>query len=258
MIYNRESIYILQYNNIKEISVSYGIIKGINKDKLIYKGNTNPNYSLIFNLSNNKLIGINNANSKYYNKGIFLKYIINECTKKNKYYQNNVNEIYIKLKVDRDDINKEIYFLNNYVEEYHNNGLKELNSFNTELFTDNIKENEFRNFFVPIKEGEYNIKLKFKINLKDCSYMFAECNKIININFKSFNVNEIKNMKYMFYNCQKLKSINLYSFNEMNVINMEYMFYNCYSLNNLDLSTLNIKNLINASYMFYNCNSLKI
>ena len=33
--YNKESIYNLQYNNKNDILVSYGIIKGLNKDKLI-------------------------------------------------------------------------------------------------------------------------------------------------------------------------------------------------------------------------------
>ena len=59
ILYNKESIYIIQ--NIKDdILVSYGIIKEINDNELIYSGNinNNSNYSLIFNLNNNKLIGI--------------------------------------------------------------------------------------------------------------------------------------------------------------------------------------------------------
>ena len=41
MYYNNESIYIIQYNNIKDILISYGIIKEINNNKLIYNGNIN-------------------------------------------------------------------------------------------------------------------------------------------------------------------------------------------------------------------------
>ena len=81
MFYNNESIYNLQYNNIKNIFVSYGIIKEINKYKLIYTGNISSKYSLIFNLSNNKLIGIYINKSKYYNNGLFFKYIIKEYKK---------------------------------------------------------------------------------------------------------------------------------------------------------------------------------
>ena len=109
MLYNKESIYILQYNNIKDISVSYGIIKEINKDKIKYKDNINSIYSLIFNLSNNKLIGMHKSKSKYYNNGIFFQSIINEYENKYNYFKNKDNEIDIKLKIDENDINKEIY-----------------------------------------------------------------------------------------------------------------------------------------------------
>ena len=197
MNYNKDSIYILQYNNMNDILVSYGLIKEINKNKIIYTGNINSKYSLIFNLSNNKLIGIHNNHSKYYNNGIFLKYIIKEYENKYNYFRNKDNEILLKLKIDKNDINKEIYFLDNY----NNNNLKELNNLNSELYIDDIKQKEFKKYFIPIKEGEYNIKLKFKINMKDCSYMFAECNKIININFNSFNTKDLINLNYlMIYN----------------------------------------------------------
>ena len=55
--YKNESIYIIQNIN-NDISISYGIIKEINKNEIIYTGNINSNFSLIFNLNNNKLIGI--------------------------------------------------------------------------------------------------------------------------------------------------------------------------------------------------------
>ena len=86
LYYDKESIYIIQFNNIQDISVSYGIIKYINKNKLIYSGNININYnfSLIFNLSKNKLIGIHKNRTKYYNNGIFLNDIINEFIKEYK------------------------------------------------------------------------------------------------------------------------------------------------------------------------------
>ena len=46
--YDKESIYILQCDNIKNILVSYGMVKGINKEKLKYTGNINSKFSLIF------------------------------------------------------------------------------------------------------------------------------------------------------------------------------------------------------------------
>ena len=87
-----------------------------------------------------------------------------------------------------------------------NNNLNELNILNTEIYIDDIKGKEFKNYFIPIKEGEFNIEIKFKINIDDCSYMFADCNKIININFNSFKTRNVTNMSYMFYNCESLKN----------------------------------------------------
>ena len=253
LIYDKESIYIINYNNEKDISVSYGKINNINKSQLLYTGYIylNSHGLPIFNLSNNKIIGIHDNKSKYYNKGIFFKYI--ELI-------NNYNEIDIKIDIKKEDIKNKIYFLDNYkkkenqLKEEH---LKELNNENTKLYINN-KTYEFKQFFIPEKEGEYNIKLKFIINLNDCSYMFAGCKYIKEIKFISFNTENITNMKYMFYNCSNLKNLDLYSFNTKNVNNMSYMFYNCSCLNNLYLYSFNNKNVKNMSYMLYNCEKLKL
>ena len=84
-ISNKDSIYIIHHNNNKqnEISVSYGIIRYINSLKFTCSCNINSNgiISPIFNLNNNKLIGIyinNSYQSKQFIKGIFLKNVINE------------------------------------------------------------------------------------------------------------------------------------------------------------------------------------
>ena len=264
--YKKESIYILQYNNKEDILVSYGIINRINKNKIIYSGNINNNskYSLIFNLNNNKLIGIHKNNSKYYNNGIYFKSIINEFilrykTNNNK---NRLNKINISIKINKDDINKKIYFLDNYEYKDENgiihshDNLKEFNKLNTELYINNLKY-DYQKYFIPIKEGNCDIKLKFNINIKDSSYMFAGCKNIININFISFNTQNIINMEYMFYDCINLKQLILFPFNTVNVINMEGIFMNCKLLNHLDLSSFDVKNVNNMSSMFFNCSSLK-
>ena len=71
--FNNETIYNIIYNNENDISVSYGVIKEINKSEIIYLSNLNSlnKYSYIFNLSNNKLLGIHQTNSKYYKKYFF-------------------------------------------------------------------------------------------------------------------------------------------------------------------------------------------
>ena len=79
--YNKESIYTIYYGN-KDIYISYGF----------------P----IFNLGNNKLIGLYETNANYCIKGIFLKIIIDRLIKEIKYefkYNKNIkNEINIPCK----------------------------------------------------------------------------------------------------------------------------------------------------------------
>ena len=268
--YEDKSIYIICHNDENIISVTYGIINYIDNSKIIYSGYSKliKNYWPIFNLSNNKLIGLYSKTSDYYNEGIFLKFLINEFINKYKFMEQYTlekqtkNEISITIKVDKKDINQEIYFLSNrfiyksYKEpKYLNDNFTELNELNTELFIDYHKL-EYKKYFVPKKEGEYNIKLKFNINLTDCSYMFAGCENITNIQFVSFNTNFVRDMKYMFYYCKNIKNINLLLFNTKNVTNMSYMFGQCENLNNLELTSFDTQNVINMSWMFCNCFSL--
>ena len=268
--YDKKSIYMINYNNKNDISVSYGLINYINQSELIYLKNKNLilNGSPIFNLSNNKLLGIHQKQLKYYNRGIFFKNIIKEfiikykCNmKRKKYYESNNNEINILIKVDKEEIDQKIYFMDNYEYKDENNethfhdNLKELNEFNTELYIKNEKK-KYKKYFIPKEEGKYNIKLKFNINLTDCSYMFAGCKNIININFIKFNSINITNMKFMFYQCN-IENINLLSFDTKNVKYMNSMFYNCKNLNKLDLSSFDIKNVSDINRMFYGSSSLK-
>ena len=88
------------------------------------------------------------------------------------------NIIIITLDIKQNDLSKDIYFLDNVEytdkneEKHSHDNLKELNNTNVDLYIDNIKH-DFKKYFTPEKEGEYSIKLKFKNNLKDCSFMFA-------------------------------------------------------------------------------------
>ena len=83
-VYNKESeMYYLKNESIYIIydkKISYGILNNIISSELILGINL-KNIDLykypIFNLKTNKLIGIYYKNYKYYNKGIYIKYIIN-------------------------------------------------------------------------------------------------------------------------------------------------------------------------------------
>ena len=90
----KEPIYFIHLNNNNEILVSYSFIENINKSKFIYNYKIKKNYkfSLIFNSSNNKIIGINNTSLN--SKGDFFNVLITEFMRKyeilNKMKKNNI------------------------------------------------------------------------------------------------------------------------------------------------------------------------
>jgi len=248
---NNESIYIIQYpkfGNEQKGAVSYGILNEIqSKYNIIHYCSTEhgSSGSPILKLSSKKIIGIHKEGvSKYnFNRGTLLKYPINE-------YLNRINEVNLKVKIEKEDINKDIYFLDNT--EHHDN-LKELNELNTEIFINNIKY-KYKKSFKPEKEGLYEIKIKF--NIKNCSYMFYNCSNLTKIDLSYFDTKNVIDMSCMFYGCSNLTSLDLSSFNTQNVNNMSDMFYECSNLTNIDLSSFDTKNVINMSSMFKECSKL--
>jgi len=143
------------------------------------------------------------------------------------------NEIIIELMIGKYDINKDIYFLDNTdgiynldgkeVEHYHDN-LKELNELNTELYINNIKY-KYKKFINVKYEGIYRIKLKFHIEIKDCSFMFCECSNITTLDLSSFYTKGITNMSYMLYNISNIESLNLSSFDAKKIVEMSHILY---------------------------------
>ena len=244
-----ESIYILHYPNALNSSVSYG--KGIkisnNNFDLVHKCNTLNGSSggPIFNLTTNKVIGIHKGyiekKDEKFNLGTLLKFPLNEL-------KNKKNEIKMDVEVNKEDINREVYFLGKCNEMYN---------LNTELYIDNNIQNEFKNYFVPKKEGIFSIKLKLKSFIKDCSGMFCNCYNIKNIDLSAFDSRNVIEMAGMFMNCAKLENINLSNFNTRNVINMSQMFYYCYRLKNIILSSFDTKNVESLREMFSHCYDLK-
>ena len=174
------------------------------------------------------------------------------------------NEILIKIKINQNELNKNIYFLDNTDGKYKENkrlvkhnhdNLSEINQNNTSLFI-NEKKLIFKKYFIPTKIKTYSIKLIFKNKLSNCAYMFCNCSNIIDINFSKFKFHNIISMLNMFRGCSSLTTLNLSSFNTENVTDMGDMFRECSSLTNLNLSSFNTKNVTNMMYMFFKCSSL--
>ena len=164
----------------------------------------------------------------------------------------NENEIIMKIKIEKDDIKKDIYFLDNG---WDHDNLKELNELNVELFIDDIKYN-YQKYFNPEKERIYTIKILFKLKMKDCSKIFYRCKNLIEINLSSFDTEEVTNMTDMFYGCNKLISLELSSLNTKNVKYMEGMFMCCDSLSNLNLSSFDTEKVDGIGNMFNGCCNL--
>ena len=243
------------------------IINSYNQDE--------SNYEILYNIDK-----IMNYNNTIINN---IKQIDNEIDISNKFkILNNIynginkNEIKLTVKIDKNDINKKIYFLDNtdgniiaraelneklpfgldfIEEEHHHDFLKELNESNTELYINN-KKYKYEKYFIPEKEGEYNILLKFNILMTDCSYMFSGCSNLINIDFSSFNTQNVSSMYGMFYGCTNLINIDLTSFNTENVTDMSGMFYECSSLTNIDLTSFNTQKVTKLYSMFNLCTNL--
>jgi hypothetical protein len=166
--YKNLSIYIIHYPN--KSCISYGIINNIQSFEIEHKCSTEKGSSgsPIILLNTFKVIGVHKGCGKDkedFNFGTLLRYPILEFNGK----KEKKNEIIIKLKIEDNDINKDVYILNNpyYINsegikgEY--DGLKEMNKKNTLMFINNEKVEYEKNKKFR-KKGIYEIKLILKIN----------------------------------------------------------------------------------------------
>ena len=175
------------------------------------------------------------------------------------------NEINLIVTIEKEDINKDIYFLDNSDGYYTNNGKYrdrnmngycEINESIVDVYINNQKY-KCKKYFKPENEGLYEIKLIFNNYISDCSFMFSFCENITYINLTYFNSENVSDMSYMFSNCYNLRNINFSSIDTKNVANMSHMFYNCHSITNLNLSSFDTEYVTNMSYMFSNCYNIR-
>ena len=235
-----KSIYIIHYPKGEKVKYSIGTIKNIDSDYNIYHccdTDEGSSGSPILNLNNFHVIGIHTkgsikSNYDNYNMGKLIKYPIDD-------FINNkiIEEIILILKIEKKDINKNIYFLDNTDyktnEKHYHDNLKELNERNTKIYL-NGKIYKYSKYLIFRKEGIYEIKLLISINIKNCSYMFYNCKNIIKINFNNFNTNNVTNMSHMFSDCSNLSNLpDISKWNTNNVTNMSHMFSFCSYLPNL-------------------------
>ena len=262
MFYYKKPIYIIQYNNAHDISISFGKLNNIDNNKIIYFANLRKNckFSLIFNLSNNNLIGTHENISQLHNKGIFLKYIINKFiniyTRNQKVY----NKLYVLIKVNKEDIDKKLYCFYNF--EYKDNvgildlkeNFREINELNTELYI-NDKINKYDKYIKFDKEGEFIIKLKLYSNITNYNYLLIVYKNIEKINLisvspklkiiilKNININKFIEDKILLPD--KLLSCEEGKF----ILNNYFKYFVCQT--NLEI----IKDMIFILYQIFNYNN---
>ena len=108
-----------------------------------------------------------------------------------------------------------------------NEEIKNLKDNDVELYINDEQQKKFSKYYKPDKEGNYEIKIIFKKKIKDCSFMFSDCDNIKKIDLSSFDSSDVINMYYMFGKCHFLKEIKLDNLNIEKVTDMSYMFNAC-------------------------------
>ena len=161
-LYEDKTIYLLHYSNDGNMLMSFGYgIKQDNKYNIKHLCNADSCSSggPILSLLTNKIIGIHKdyINRKGNNKnniGTYLIYPLNDLSP----FHNTISEIKLDIEIKKEDIKKDIYFLDNsdghidYKEKKnHSDNLKELNELNTELYINN-KKYKYKKYFIPEKE----------------------------------------------------------------------------------------------------------
>ena len=207
----------------------------------------------IFNLSNNKIIGIQFKEGD----GMVLKEPIKkylDFLSKSKNEDNDINEISLLYKKSTGLRTK--IFGKKFVERYKSKLNIIFDDEEIELveYLDNntIEDQIFKIKLVGFKNLDKNI---------DLSYMFHNCSNLFNIfnKFKNLSMKNITNITYLFDGCSSitfLPDISKWDISKLNDIS--YIFRNCTSLIELpDISKWDTKNIININGIFCNCCSLK-
>ena len=141
----------------------------------------------------------------------------------------------------------------------------------------NVTSINLENFITTTGEGENKEPI-----ITNMSHMFANCEKLANINLSNFDTSKVTDMQYMFLKCWALATLDLSSFDKNNVTSMahmfeecvsltgitfgegwknssaetndmQYMFASCRSLQNIDFTSFDTSNVTDMKFMFYNC-----
>lgn len=265
-IYKDKEIYIVKDISERKKKFVTGKIGKIEEFNIAHSCQVeNENYGgPIINLETFCVIGVIREKEFSDNKDdVLLKYPCQEFIRQN----SNIsikNKIIIKLDIDDDDVDEEVYFFDNSnykdkngVSHCHEN-LGELTVYNTKLFI-NDNEAKYQKYIIPKPEetGTIIIRIEFEFNLINCCRMFYECDNIVDIDMSNCDTQYVTDMSFMFYGCNNLTKLNLCSMNTISVKDTRAMFSGCNKLTNLYFSPyFNNKNNTSMEQMFFNCENL--
>ena len=246
----------------KEININKGSIEEIKKD------NKNKNINVIDKKLSDEIRKRMNENRKQIEEK--KERMLRSVKQKNNlsFEYNEKNIILLIVEVNYEDINEEIYFLDNYkyinqIKKRESGFLKEIENLKEKITFQIIDPKDkridmiFNNKFIPKEKGNYSIEIEIPELIKDCSYMFYGCTNIIDIDLSNFDLQEATKMKDMFNYCINLQNVRFPQFPLEKITNTSYMFNYCKKLSKIDLSNLNTENIISMAGMFQHCESLE-
>lgn len=89
-------------------------------------------------------------------------------------------------------------------------------------------------------------------NVKDMSFMFAECECIETVDLSKWKTDSLRKTVGMFYGCVELHDLNLNNFNVEKVISMREMFRACWKLDVLRIDSWKPKGVLASTNGFNN------
>ena len=166
ILYENKSLYILQYPQGRNASVSYGLLSSIdnNEIKHICSTENGSSGSPILNLETNKVIGIHKEGSIHFefNKGTFLKYPLIDFIQKNKnkieINQNSIIHNISNMNIQNNITNYNNMDFNNFNMGVNNN-INQMNNFSNWTIIDNF---ESPNNFQINSNEPINVIFNFK------------------------------------------------------------------------------------------------
>ena len=182
---------------------------------------------------------------------------INTNNNDDNYNENNC--IIFQVKIDKEDLNKDIMLFNQVrtMDFYY---VFDEEQFRTIIDNKNVsikKGEDHKYYWNFTTTGIHTIKIIFKKKLSQCKALFNDCKKIYKIDCSNFDCSQITDCSWMFCGCYSLTEINFGKLNFALSNDFQGMFCRCQNIEELDLSYFITNKSKSFCYMFSGCSKLK-